>query len=781
MTTVSASLSEPALALLTEAEVTAWIDGVAAEIGGVSWRPLGGIPNNVHTVEVASDPSLALVERPINGIDALLDLAGRERDETARTPHEAARRWFDVPAGGLTKMPQRARGALAGQLRVTMSESGDVGRPTITVQDAGTGQHPDDFADTLLSLLASNKKSKTHQMGVYNAGGAASCRFARYTLIASRLAPTLLDGRADEVGITIVRYNALDPDRYKSGTYEYLAARDGSILRLAVTDLAGAAAIIERAEDPGSEEYQLMVHGTVVRLIEYQLSRYARAAHEPKQSLWHLFHAALPDPALPFRIAETRDDRFPGVRGVERRTIAGLLHLLGREGVADYADVRPIDLGPDVSTITLRYYVLNEGTDPDAYTTSDQGLTITNNGQRQITKDRAWLKRHLDLPFLSKRLVVVVDGTGLTNATKREVFASTRESGVDTPTTKQILDRVTGELREDENLAQLDELARQRVLEDATKSTTDKVKRQLASQIGAYLRGELAGSKGGRGRRRRGRPRPPTPPVVDDSLMLDVPDRLALVDEQLTIEPGRTAPLRLEINAKNDFLPTHADGLSVIFGPELAGKVRIRSKGRLLGGRVRVTLEADLDAPLTTGSMQVALVVPELGVLLTTSGQLDVAQPNPDQEDNGPVGGEPNIDVEWVGREKWDHFDPPWNRETVGVCYVRREDPVDHRTITKVEWILNEAFAPYEHVVAEKRLSEITARTFKEGYEYPVLFGLFRQQLAREDTETAAEDEQDRGTTIPENYFRGEQTRMARAVLMAIEPELVATGYAEVA
>ena len=62
---------------------------------------------------------------------------------------------------------------------------------------------------------------------------------------------------------------------------------------------------------------------------------------------------------------------------------------------------------------------------------------------------------------------------------------------------------MTSELREDENLRQLDELARQRVLEDATKSTTAKVKRQLATQIGAYLRGELSGSKGGRGRARR--------------------------------------------------------------------------------------------------------------------------------------------------------------------------------------------------------------------------------------------------------------------------------------
>jgi hypothetical protein len=781
MTILSEGLSDRFLHLVTETEVSAWLEDVTAEVGGITWLPLGAIPNNVHTVEVASDPALALVERPINGIDALLDLAARERGETASTPHEAAQRWFNVPRGGLTKMPQRERAALAGKLRVTMSESGDGARPTITVQDAGTGQHPDDFADTLLSLLASNKKTKAHQMGVYNAGGAASCRFARYTLIASRLAPALLDGRPDEVGVTVIRYNALDPDRFKSGTYEYLAARDGSVLRLGVPDLAVAAASLEHADDPGAEEYLVMAYGTLVRLVEYQLSRYARAAQEPKQSLWHLFQAALPEPALPLRIVETRGDRFRGVRGIERRTVAGLLHLLGREGIADYSDIRPIDLGRDLGTITLRYYVLNEGTEPEAYTTSDQGLTITNNGQRQITKDRAWLKRHLDLPFLSKRLIVVVDGTSLTNATKREVFSATRESGVDTPTTKRILDRVISELRDDENLAQLDELARQRVLEDATKSTTDKVKRQLASQIGAYLRGEMSGSKGGQGRRRRRRPGRPTPPPVDDSLMLDVPDRLALVDDPVTIHPGRTAPLRLEINAKNDFLPTYADGLSVVFGPELANHVRVRSKGRLLGGRVRVTLEANADAPQNTGSMQIALVIPELGVLLTASGQLQVAEPKPEEEDDGPVGGEPNIDVRWVGREKWDAFDVPWSTETVGVCNIRREDPVDPSAITKVEWILNEAFAPYERVVSEKQLTEATARTFKEGYEYPVLLGLFRQQLARERAEDAAEDQSDNASAIPEDYFRGEQPRMARAVLMAMVPDLAAVAYAEAA
>jgi hypothetical protein len=260
--TLGSALSWRGLTLMRAEEASDWLQDVSNEAGGVTWRSLGGIPNNVHTVEVASDPALALVERPINGIDALLDLAARQRGETADTPHQGAQRWFDVPAGGLAQMTQQERGALAGHLRVTMSESGEGDRPTITIQDAGTGQHPEDFDTTLLSLLASNKKAKTHQMGVYNAGGAASCRFARWTIIASRLAPSLLDGRPDQVGITVVRYNELDPDRYKSGTYEYLAAPDGSTLRLDVADLSGAAAYLEHAQDANEGAFELMAHGT---------------------------------------------------------------------------------------------------------------------------------------------------------------------------------------------------------------------------------------------------------------------------------------------------------------------------------------------------------------------------------------------------------------------------------------------------------------------------------------------------------------------------------------
>jgi hypothetical protein len=741
---------------IADAEQTAEFLADLGKEMSVSWQPVGGIPNNVHTVEVSSDPALALMERPINGIDAILDLRARERGETAPTPHIAAERWYGVPPAGLTAMKEDERRRLADLLQVTMWDSGAAARPTITIQDQGTGQHPDDFPQTLLSLLASNKKEQSHVMGVYNAGGAASYRFARYAIIVSRLAPNLLNGRADQIGFSLVRYNPLDPERFKSGTYEYLAATDGSILRLSL------------------EELPDLPYGTYVKLIEYELSRYARAAYEPKQSLWHLFHAGLPDPALPMRILETRTERFSGMKGtVSRRVISGLLHLLGRPDTADYSDVRELQLGPDLGKVIVRYYVLNEERDPDAYTSSKQGLTITLNGQRQITRDRGWVKRTLDLPFLYKRLVVVVDGTGLTSGAKRSVFSSTRETGVDSPEARKIIDRVIVELLEDENLQELDEQAKQRVVENAQKTTTEKVKRQLARQIGAYLKGEMVGTKGG-GRRRRRRRRKPSPgpaPVVDDSLMPEVPDMLEIENDPMRIERGATASLRLAINAKNDFLPRYSEGLSVVLGAEFGGFVEVVATGRLLGGKVRVTLQAHAEAPTVSSSLRVALVVPELGVLLTANGAIAVVEPRSDKDSKAPTGGEPNIDVNWLGRDAWTNFDPAWDEQTVGKCQVHRDDPAEPTAITKVDWFMNEDFDAYRQVIDQKNLDEAALQRFRESYEYPILFGLFKQALAEEKKEHEA-DEEGRQIEIPDDYVRGEQSRMARAVLMAMEPDI---------
>jgi hypothetical protein len=261
--------------------------------------------------------------------------------------------------------------------------------------------------------------------------------------------------------------------------------------------------------------------------------------------------------------------------------------------------------------------------------------------------------------------------------------------------------------------------------------------------------------------------------------MLDVPDRLVIVNDPVRIAPGGTAPLRLEINAKNDFLPRYAESLSIVVGPELADQVTVRSKGRLLGGNVRVTLEASSEAAEIESSLQVALVVPALGVLLTANGRVVVAHPK-ERDEGKSQGGGPNIEISWVARDKWGGFEPPWNQETAGTCVIRREDPTQPETITKVEWFLNENFAPYEQVVGEKNLGEEALKRFKEGYEYPVSFGLFKQTLAEEQKEREADDE-GHPIEIPDDYVLGERARIARAVLMAMEPDITLAEAAEAA
>ena len=94
---ISRRLSEKIIEAKTPIEVEEWLTQVEEELGGVSWSPIGGKMNNIHTVEVSTDPGLALIERPTNSIDAMLDLAHLLKKQDAGSPSEAAELWYDVP------------------------------------------------------------------------------------------------------------------------------------------------------------------------------------------------------------------------------------------------------------------------------------------------------------------------------------------------------------------------------------------------------------------------------------------------------------------------------------------------------------------------------------------------------------------------------------------------------------------------------------------------------------------------------------------------------------
>ena len=381
---ISRKLSELIVEAKTAAEVEAWLKLVEAEIGGLSWDPVGGKMNNIHTVEVSTNPGLALVERPTNSIDAMLDLAHLLKEEDAKSPSEAAELWYGVTGGDLSKMEAKERRALSESIALRMMDSGDDGRPTVQIQDRGTGQHPDDWATTLLSLQESNKKSSMHLMGVYNSGGAASFKFSQFTVVISRRHPGLLDGREDEIGVSVVQYNELDPDKYKTGTYEYCVTNDHGILRLDLPDNE-----LDFALPRGKGK---LVHGTVFRHIAYDLDKYSGPAHLPKKSLSHLMGAALPAPVLPLRFYEERGAAkyrnrkwSQENRAAEWRVVMGNLYRLSRNGVSEYSDRRVVDMG-DYGEMALHYHVISHDKEPDNYVARDQALTVIHNGQRQKLK-----------------------------------------------------------------------------------------------------------------------------------------------------------------------------------------------------------------------------------------------------------------------------------------------------------------------------------------------------------------------------------------------------------
>jgi hypothetical protein len=771
MKVVPRELSERVFTLKTREECEQWLREVDKAVGGLKWANLGGRDDNVHTVQVATDPAAALVERVTNSIDAVIDLETIRRGETPASPQEAAQKYFGIPKRGVSEMPMTERQKVAEHIRVTNQESGIQEKPTVEISDAGTGQHPVVFPDTLLSLHKGNKKSKMHQMGVYNAGSAATYAFSPYTIIASRSAPDILPaGMADETGVTVVRYNELDPEKFKSGTYEYCTDAADEILRL---DLPGG-------KLPNTD------HGTYVKHVEYELSSYSRSAHEPKSSLHHLLNAALPDPVLPFWVEEARVERFPALKSKgkgERRGIYGLIARLKGRDTADYNDERTLNLGEDFGTITLRYFVLNDGQEPGAFVTPEQGLAFILNGQRQGTKDRYWVKRNTQLTYIWNRLIVIIDSTALTSAAKRELFASTREQTKDSPLARRILDRVIDELKNDDELVALDELARERALAKATEETSEKVKKQLANKISNFIQGKDTGKKGGAKTPKKASTstrKKPKPRNTDDSAMLEVPDTLQIVNEQpIKIHPGKTAAVIIKLNAKNGFLPTHAQALNVVIGSELKDKVRLRSTGKLVGGIARLTLEADADAPVESlSTVTVTLIEPSLGLVLTDQGKVEVA-PSPKQKDSTTTGGGPDISIKWIGRAGWEDQTPVWDEDTAGTCDVIREEVNGEKdVVVRAEWVLNEDFSAWESVKEAKRNAGAKVDSLTDAYMYPLCWGLFEQAMAEWKREREA-DENGENIEVDDVYVIGERTRLARAILMAMAPEVALAGDEE--
>ena len=280
------------------------------------WLPLGGFENNFSTVgNQQADPTGALVDKLINGIDAVLMAECFSKDispESEKAPQSMGRaveQFCGVRDGRLDGIDARQRTGLAERFELRLVAVGRKESPCYLLIDKGEGQTPAMFHKTFLSLNRSNKLRIPFVQGKFNAGGTGVLQFCgtrNYQLIVSKRHPLAprgeQDSTADLWGFTLVR--RLPPAKgRRSSMYVYLAPKGRVITFRAdsIRVLPGDEAP-NRAPAPYSRPLE---YGTCVKLYNYRWRPKSTATTEVRYEIERYLQA----PCLPFRVTETRDYR----------------------------------------------------------------------------------------------------------------------------------------------------------------------------------------------------------------------------------------------------------------------------------------------------------------------------------------------------------------------------------------------------------------------------------------------------------------------------------------
>ena len=720
--------------------------------------------NNSGTINMASHPGLALVERITNGIDSRIELACLlDPNQTPKSPEEAARRLFGVPTEGFSEMTDKERRDLAGGLVVGLHKSGNTKRPTVRVTDTGTGQHPSVFSDTLLSLNESNKVNLEYTMGTFGQGGSTTLGFSEFVIFSSRRHPNLLaPGQSDRVGFTVAYEEDTDPNTAKWPRYVWLVNEDGSALHLP------------------ADAFPAMNHGTRITHIEYDAQR-LRAQFTTQ--MWQFLNNALFEPVLPFIL---EGDRTAKERQAGSRVILGNAARLSRvdraRGEIRIAaeDTHQIVLR-EFGTVEASWWVLarpqestSRSAPAESYADANTAVLMTLHGQRQATKPRTWLKNTAKLPFLYKNMIVNINTNGLNGAGRRQVYASTRERARQTDLSRQIFDEVMELIRGDDDLKRLNHQERERRLAEASRVANERVQKRLQKFINTKLRerfkaggsgkgSDPPGQAGGRGtqpgkrrgkKKRRGARQERRD--TDDRQFGNFPTSLTFDAKVLRVAQGFTTTTWVHVNAKNGYLPAHDEDLEIVINGSTSPTPFVKSRSQLRGGKSLWKIAAPLETPVGEYELTATLMTPNGP--LAASIPAEVRLP-PERKRSGKGGQdeETGPKIRWVTKDQWDD---PVAGETFTTKKVGIVSADDEATVLFV----NRDFGPLAKSFEKRGLSEDAIQTRRDRYLYPVACGLWLQHY-----ENQAMGEENRPL---DEYLEGEMARLAEAVIVAIDPDV---------
>lgn len=708
---------------LLEAKTVADVDTILAAIDNLEWKALGGKPNNHALVNAISDPGDALVERVTNAQDAVIE---RDVILTGKTdlssPRQAVAAFYPIIKDG--KLENLAntteRRAIANQVRVTLRESGADKRPTVTVFDVGTGQHPSDFEMTLVSLNEQNKRTKLYQQGAYGWGGASSFAFAAYTILISHRQPKLRrDGQADLAGWTIVRENPLDDDpTAKQGLYEYLTI-GGEIPTIAPDDLP--------------ESYRDWF-GTSCTLVEYELSRFSEAAWSPRRGVWLMFNAILFDSVLPFVVYDERAKAAGNKVAQDGMVIAGNTARLTKDerNQVSYTHSYAANFD-DGGHAAIRYWVVESKSDSKSdwersrtWVPGEQAVAITHNGQRQGTFPRELFER-LGLSALAKYLIVQVDCDTLTWKSKRQLFATTRDRLKENPLTEELRKKVAEALSSDPKLAALDRQRKEAALKMSSKEQTDKINKLLSKAIESYKAGKEPAFRklfssdpelpvyGDQPLVKTESPDddddPPTAPE-EPVVYVGEPTQLVVVNGLVKIHAGQKGVVRLRLDAPDGYIGNGiGNGASSRFQPVVTkgnDQFWVAGHSELLAGTFRCTISAEKAQPGDRGRVMFTVVRSGDKLPLTDSVDIEaIERPKLRVKQAGDIDGKakgPNVKL--VPKEGWD--DLGFNDKIVA-----RVEPNDPKPGMLTIYV-NGDYPPIdEKLLKEKKVNEEDVQAYK--------------------------------------------------------------------
>jgi hypothetical protein len=731
---------------LFTARTMADVEQVIASVGEHRWHPVGDQPGNYGPVNAINEPSDALVEKITNAMDAILELEVQVAGHTdIDSPRAVADRLLGVPRGHLEFLSDREqRRSLASRIVVSMRDGDQTDEPTIVIEDAGIGQHPDEFPNTLVSLNRNNKRDKFYLIGAYGWGGSAALAFSKVAIFISRRDPRVLENQSDDVGWTIIRYNDLAHERTsKTGVYEYLVVDNGSG-ELAVPRLGAAYLPTDRRD----------WSGTVSTLVGYKIGRgTARsAAFLGSTSLRNVCNALLFDPVLPFMVREERERYVKkNPRNAQGVIVVGnaarLAELeakrrLGGDGAEDddqdedAKEAREVGVIhrwsyhaplPSGGVVTVRYWVMGESKKykkdwqpTRSYVSPDQAVTLTHNGQRHAAWSRDFFEQS-GYTSLSKAIVAQVDADDLDWVEKRDLFATTRDRLKQTDMAQTLRTKVKDALREDPWLKDEEKRRRTRALGQESKEQAERIQKMLARAISAYREGDVDLFK-------KVWSSNPEFPLFEDQPLLEpqrpegeppLPDEPAeyyetptfvrVVNAPVRVPAGGRTVVRLHIDAPDDYFDTGVGEFLPLItrGADL---FKIEGYSSLRNGIMRCTISAKGAAPGDRGRI---IFTVTRGDDLPITDDTDLQAQEPPQPRAKPAGKQPGKEhgppVLPCRRHQWP--DLGFDETTVAKLAPDPDDPALYTIF--VNW---DYPAVDQKLLSEKKFDEELASNYKEGF-----------------------------------------------------------------